>query len=214
MSARTNERSPLAHADWSYVDKPSLEEFRAADWVVLNRQRGPFFAEQQATQAMRLLTVSRDDPTFGYAINNYRHCLQSATMVARDGHDEETIVVALFHDVGFVVSPSTHGDFAADLLAPYISERNQWMLRHHAVFQQAHCHELPGIDPHARERWRGHPHFEWTAHFVEHYDQNAIQPDYDSLPIEHFEPMVRRLFARAPRLRVSETRDRGTDDGI
>jgi hypothetical protein len=62
-----------------------------------------------------------------------------------------------------------------------------------------HIQGFPGIDPDARERWRGHPHFEWTAEFVAKYDQNAIQPDYDTAPIEAFEPMVYRFFARAPR---------------
>lgn len=195
---RTTGLSPLKDPDWRYVDKLTLDDFRAEDWDILNRQRGPYMAEEQARQALRMLTDSKDDTTFGYRINNYLHCLQSATMALRDGRDEETVVVALFHDLGFLTCPDTHGEFAAAFLGGYISEANRWMLQRHAIFQLAHIQGYPDLDPDARERWRGHPHFEWTAEFVAKYDQNAIQPDYDTAPIETFEPMVYRFFARAP----------------
>ena len=193
--------SPLLRPDWAYIDKSALEDYRAADWARLNGQKRVYFAEQQASQALELLAASKYAPTYGYQINNYWHCLQSATMVLRDGHDEETTVVALFHDIGFVVCPHTHGAFAAAMMAPYISERNRWMLERHGIFQQKHFHGYPEpVDPDERERWRGHPHFDWTAEFVAKYDQNAIQLDYDTAPIEAFEPMVRRFFARPPRV--------------
>lgn len=192
-------RSPLARPHWRYVDKPSLDEFDAADWALINAQRGPYMAEEQARQALRLLTGGRDDPTFGYAINNYRHCLQSATLALSAGLDEETVVVALLHDVGFIVCPDTHGDFAAALLGPYISEANLWMLRHHAEFQTHHIHGYPGLDSGLRERWAGHPHFQWTAEFVERFDQGAIRADFEEAPMTVFEPMVQRVFARTPK---------------
>jgi predicted HD phosphohydrolase len=158
-------------------------------------------ADEQSRQALRLLTASRDDSTFGYAVNNYRHCLQSATLVMEAGLDEETIVVALLHDIGFIACPDSHGEFAAALLGAYISEANLWMLRHHAAFQNHHVHDCPGIDRDARERWREHEHFQWTAEFVERYDQGAICAAFTTAPIEAFEPMVQRLFARTPRRR-------------
>jgi hypothetical protein len=34
-----------------------------------------------------------------------------------------------------------------------------------------------------------------TAEFCEKYDQRAFDPDYDTLPLEHFEPVVRAVFA-------------------
>lgn len=194
-------RSPLARSDWQYVSKGSLDTFDARDWAVINAQREPYLAEEQGRQALQMLAASRDAPTFGYLINNYRHCLQSATQVMQAGHDEETIVVALFHDLGFVVCPDTHGDFAAALLGPYIGEANLWMLRHHAAFQTHHIHGYPGLDRRLRERWRGHPHFAWTAEFVERFDQGAIRADFQEAPLAAFEPMVRRVFARPPKPR-------------
>ncbi len=51
-----------------------------------------------------------------------------------------------------------------------------------------------------RERWRGHPHFDWVAEFVARYDQVAINADGPEMPLEAFRPMVHRFFARPPRI--------------
>ena len=47
-----------------------------------------------------------------------------------------------------------------------------------------------------REAFRGHRHFEATARFCALYDQASFDPDYDSAPLNFFEPMVRRIFAK------------------
>lgn len=188
--------TPLSDPDWRYIKKLSLQDFSTADWNLLNQQRAIFRARHQAEHVLRLLSASEHDPSFGYMVNNYRHSLQSATMVLRDGLPEEDVVVALLHDVGFTTCPFHHGDFAANLLAGSVSDRNHWMLRHHATFQNVHSPNMPGNDPHERERWRGHPHFDWTAEFVARYDQAASDPDYPCEPLETFIPMVWRIFAR------------------
>jgi len=190
--------SPLADSDWQYIEKISLQDFLPADWQQLEQQRRAYLAQQQADQALRLLVASEHDTSFGYMVNNYRHCLQSATMVLRDGLAEEDVVVALLHDVGFIACPLMHGDFAAALMGAYISDRNHWMLRHHATFQNLHAPHMPGVRQHERDRWKGHPYFDWTAEFVARYDQAACDPDYECEPLETFVPMVRRLFARKP----------------
>lgn len=200
-----NQRPELLRADWQFIEKNSLEQFQPADWALLNRQRSVYFAEAPARQVLDMLRATQADPSFGYQVNNYQHCLQSATLAYRDGLDEEDVVVALLHDIGFVAAAQTHGEFAAALLAPYVSERNHWMLRHHGVFQNVHCPGLPGIELNAREQWRGHPHFEWTARFVADYDQAAIDPDFETLPLDFFEPMVKRIFARPPVQRAHPT---------
>ena len=74
------------------------------------------------------------------------------------------------------------------------------MLVHHAVFQQFHCHDLEGCDRHARDRWKDHPHFAWTAEFVAKYDQNTISHKDEILPLEAFEAMAGRIFSRPPKL--------------
>jgi predicted HD phosphohydrolase len=191
-------RTPLLRPDWQHIDKISLEDFSAQDWATLNAQRAVYYREQQASQVLRMLASQEHDPSFGYLVNNYRHSLQSATMALRDGLPEEDVVVCLLHDVGFIACPTNHGEFAAALLGPYVSERNVWMLQRHGIFQNVHSPYLPGVDPHERERWRGHPHFEWAATFVDRYDQACCDPHYDCAPLSVFEPLVQRVFARPP----------------
>jgi len=198
--------SPLLRPEWQYVEKTSLEEFSREDWELLNRQRCDYYPVEQARQVLRMLEGSKQDPSFGYMVNNYRHSLQSATLALRDGLPEEDVVVCLLHDIGFIACPLMHGEFAAALLGAYVSDRNHWMLEHHAIFQNIHSPNMPGVDPNERERWRGHPHFEWAATFVAKYDQGAADPHFDCAPLEVFEPMVQRLFQQPPKVRRGAAR--------
>lgn len=195
----TEAHSRLLDPVWSYVDKDSLDDFRAADWALLNAQRGIYYAGEQAKQALRLLAAGADDATFGYKVNNYRHCVQAATLAMQDGRDEDYVVMALLHDIGFIACPQNHGAFAAQLLAPYVGDDLVWLLERHMYFQSIHCRELEGNDRFVRERWRGHPAFAATAEFVARYDQNTISPRLPEAPLSVFEPMVHRVFSRPPR---------------
>jgi predicted hydrolase (HD superfamily) len=52
------------------------------------------------------------------------------------GEDEEAWgVVALLHDMADRIAPHSHGQVAADILGPYVSERNRWVVETHPVFQ-------------------------------------------------------------------------------
>ena len=137
------------------------------------------------------------DP-LGYKIDRLQHSLQTATRAQRDGADEETIVVALLHDIGDVLAPQNHSDLGAAILQPYVSVRNHWLLRHHGIFQGYYFWHHTGGDRNARDKYRGHPMFEPTAAFCEKWDQTSFDPDYDTLPLEAFLPKVRWLFARKP----------------
>ena len=108
-------------------------------------------------------------------------------------------MVALLHDIGDILAPHNHSQFAASVLRPYVSEENHWLVLHHGIFQGYYFFHHLGQDRDARDRFRGHPCFEMTADFCERWDQVSFDPDYDSAPLETFEPMVRRLFARSPK---------------
>ena len=198
---QTGERDRLLRPEWQYIEPCNMDDYSPEDWAVMNRQRTDYLAEERARQALELLAASRNAPTFGYLINNYEHCLQTATMLYRDGHDEDTVVAGLFHDLGFIVCPENHPRFAADLIRPFVSEKNVWMIERHEIFQRIHLHGFyQPEDPdfiNERERWRGHPYFDWTEEFVERYDIVAIDPERETLPIEFFEPIVRRVFSGA-----------------
>ena len=52
-----------------------------------------------------------------------------------------------------------------------------------------------GDDPNGRDRYRDQRILRLCAEFCELYDQNCFDPGYESLGVEVFEPMVRRVFA-------------------
>ncbi len=134
----------------------------------------------------------------GFKVDRYEHSLQTATRAWRAGECEEFVVAALVHDIGDVLAPENHSELAASVLRPYVAKHTCWMVLHHGLFQGYYYYDKIGLDPNARERHRGHPAFGMTERFCRDYDQRSFDPDYDTLPIDHFRPMVERIFARKP----------------
>ena len=131
-------------------------------------------------------------------MDRLEHSLQSATRAYRDGADEEMVVAALLHDIGDLLSPYNHSEMAAAVLRPYVSEKTHWIVRHHGLFQSYYYAHHTGGDRNARDAYRDHPWYQDTVDFCHKWDQSSFDPDYESLPLEFFEPMVRRIFAREP----------------
>src|SRR5882672_11215637 len=131
----------------------------------------------------------------GELVNRLTHSLQTATRAQRDGRDEEYVVAALLHDIGDTLASANHSELAATILQPFVSEENYWIVKHHGVFQGYYFFHHFGLDRNAREAFRGHPLFGECAAFCALYDQNCFDPGYDTLPLAHFEPSVRKVFA-------------------
>ena len=53
-----------------------------------------------------------------------------------------------------------------------------------------------GRDQHSRERYRGHAHFAAAERFCADWDQNSFDPDYDTMPLEFFEPILTRVLLK------------------
>ena len=134
----------------------------------------------------------------GYQIDRYQHSLQTATRAFRDGADEEMVVAALLHEIGDTLAPDNHSQLAAALLRPYVSDRTHWVVQHHGIFQGYYYFHHIGQDRNERERFRGHPHFQDCVDFCQRWDQAAFDPAYDTMPLEAFEPALRRVLAREP----------------
>ena len=184
----------------------SFEETTAADWDAVMDYEHEF----NAGLIDRLLAQFEmlNEAETPYPINRYQHSLQSATRAWEDGADEELVVAALLHDIGDVVAPYNHGEVAAAILKPYVSEKTYWIVRHHCVFQGYYYNHHLGGDRNARDKYRDSPYFEDCRYFCHHYDQNAFDPDYPTKPLEFFIPMLRRVFRADPgHLELAETAD-------
>ena len=174
-----------------------MEDGTVEDYALLAREEETLKAANFADSVLGQLQTLKG-PKLGYKIDRYHHSLQTATRAERDGADEETVVAALLHDIGDTLAPDNHAEFAATLLKPYVTQRTWWIVQHHGIFQGYYFWHHLGGDRHAREQYRGHPYFEACADFCARWDQTAFDPDYDTAPLTHFEPMVRRLLRREP----------------
>ncbi len=174
-----------------------MDQGTAEEYVFLDRL-GEEHKQMHLADNLIGLLKSMQGPTMGYRVDRYEHSLQTATRALRDEADEETVVAALLHDIGDVYAPDNHSAFAAAVLKPYVSERTHWVVKHHGLFQGYYFYHHLGRDRDGREQFRGHPHFQACTDFCERWDQCAFDPDYDTLPLATFEPMVRRIFARKP----------------
>jgi predicted HD phosphohydrolase len=132
----------------------------------------------------------------GFPVDRLEHCLQTATRAHQAGRDEEYVVCALLHDIGDTLGPHNHADVAAAIVQPFVSEENHWMVAHHAIFQGYYFFHFLGLDRDMREKFRGHPHFAKTEEFCRLFDQAAFDPHFRSMPLEAFEPMLRRRFCQ------------------
>src|SRR5262247_2393551 len=190
-AARVSEGGAAMVDDIGKMRFRRMDEGTDADFAVLARVHQEAI-RKLPDQLMGILTELKADEA--YPVDRLQHSLQAATRALRDGRDEEYVVCALLHDIGESLGPFNHGEVAATVLKPFVSEANHRMLEHHPVFQVYFYGQHLGIDPNERERYRGQPHFDRTAEFCALYDEVSFDSAYRSEPMAAFEPMVRRVF--------------------
>jgi predicted HD phosphohydrolase len=171
----------------------AMRDATREDYQVIGRHSLEFFQGLPGRVLSHLQLLAGD--TGGYAVDRLTHSLQSATRAQRDGCDEEYVVCALLHDVGDTLASANHAQLAATILEPFVSEKNRWIVEHHGIFQGYYFFHHLGLDRNQRDRFRDHEWFRDCAAFCEKYDQNCFDPEYDTLPLEAFEPALRRVFA-------------------
>ena len=172
----------------------SFVESTDRDWQIIGRETGRF-NKGLADRVLDHLRILKGDYG-GFPIDRLEHSLQTATRAHRDGRDEEYVVCCLLHDIGDTLGSYNHPDIAAAILKPFVSEENHWMVANHGIFQGYYFFHHLGLDRNMRAQFEGHPSYEYTAQFCHLYDQAAFDPDYESEPLEYFEPMVRRVFEK------------------
>ena len=170
-----------------------MDHSTAEQWAVIGKET----SENQARVAENALRMLRSlaDITDGFAVNQLTHCLQTATLAERAGADQQVVVASLFHDVGKAIGVPNHPRIAAEILRPYVRDEVFKMILVHQDFQGRHYYHHFGGDPNARDQYEGAPWFALAAQFADEWDQTAFDPDYDTLSLEHFEPLLRSRFA-------------------
>ena len=173
-----------------------MDEGTVEDYALLHELSRPFHAATKERVLAHLDSLRETHPAG--QVDRYEHSLQTATRALRAGECEEVVVAGLLHDIGDMLAPDNHAAIAAAVLKPFVSRHVHWLVEKHAIFQGYYFWDKIGADKNAREQFRGHPAFAMTERFCGEYDQTSSDPDYDTLPIETFLPMVDHIFAREP----------------
>ena len=164
------------------------------DYALLEEHEVAYRAGLPARLMARLRAMG--EGLSGYQVSRLEHSLQTATRARREGADADWVAAALLHDLGDELAPQNHDTLAAAIIAPYVREECTWAVRHHGIFQFKYYGDKVGLDPDAREKYRGHPHFDATAHFCEAWDQTSFDPSYQSDPLDSFAPELEQVFLR------------------
>lgn len=172
----------------------TMTEGTKEDWDIIMSHLKPFSRSGGARVLDHLRLLAGDFG--GFPVDRLTHCLQTATRAHRDGRAEDYVVMALLHDIGDTLGAYNHPDIAAAIIKPFVSDELHWITQNHGIFQGYNFFHHIGLDRNMRDKFQGHAHYAATAEFIEKYDCPAFDPDYDSAPLEFFEPMVMRLFEK------------------
>ena len=166
------------------------------DYELLEKYEKNF--ERKTADRLIKYLASQTTTLEGYQITRLEHSLQAATRAYKNGESEEMVVATLLHDIGDDLAPMNHSQYAASILRPYVSEKTYWIILHHGLFQTYYSAHHLGGDRNARDKFKSHKYYQDTVDFCEKYDQSSFDPNYKSMSLEEFEPMVKKIFDRKP----------------
>ena len=155
------------------------------------------FANKTAERILKFMS-NLTETLEGYQISRLEHSLQSATRAYKNKESEEMVVAALLHDIGDELAPMNHSEYAAAILKPYVSEKTHWIIEKHGEFQMYYYAHHLGGNRNKRDKYKDHKYYQDTINFCEKYDQSSFDPNFKSLPLEFFKPMVKKIFSRKP----------------
>jgi predicted HD phosphohydrolase len=179
-------------------------------WASTIQSRGKASEAHSMSEVLVLLEKSAEIED-GSGVDQKEHCLQTATRAFRDGADEEIVVAALCHDIGKVFSAVNHSAIAAEILRPHVSRDVYEMVRNHMLFESRFYGGVLQIsgpdqsrvpptylctDPEAHKALANESWYRLAMRFTGDWDQQSFDPDYDTLPVAHFQPLLARVFDR------------------
>ena len=170
------------------------------DYLFLDKHEKDF-ANKTSERILNFLS-NLTETLDGYQVSRLEHSLQSATRAYKNKESEEMIVACLLHDIGDELAPLNHSEYAASVLKPYVSEKTHWIIEKHGEFQMYYYAHHLGANRFKRERYKDHKYYQATVDFCEKYDQCSFDPNYKSMSLKDFEPMVRNIFSRKPYSKV------------
>jgi len=166
------------------------------DYLLLDKHEKKYI-EGTADRIIKFMS-GLNDTLEGYKITRLEHSLQTATRALNDKASDEMVVAALLHDIGDELAPLNHSEYAAAVLKPYVSEKTHWIVEKHGEFQMYYYVHHLGGNRNQREKYKGHKYYQDTLNFCEKWDQKSFDPNFKSLTLKSFEPLIQKIFSRKP----------------
>ena len=173
-----------------------MKDGNKEDYQLLEKYEKNF--ERNTAKRILKYLAAQTSTLEGYKITRLEHSLQAATRAYKDDESEEMVVATLLHDIGDDLAPMNHSQYAASILRPYVSEKTYWIIKHHGLFQTYYSAHHLGGNRNARDKFKDHKYYKATVNFCEKYDQSSFDPNYKSMSLQDFSPIVEKIFARTP----------------
>jgi len=175
-----------------------LDQSEAEDWHHICAEHAQYYATGAPLRVMDHIR-KLEEITLGFPCHQLQHSLMTATLARAAGADDETLVMALCHDIGKSISVPNHAAIGAEILRPYVSDDHYRAVLHHQEFQALYYFHHFGMPNTQREAYREAGWFALAEALVDDWDMPAFDPDFSPDPLESFEPAVVRVFS-APRM--------------
>jgi len=107
------------------------------------------------------------------------------------------VFASLMHDVGKAISVPNHGAISAEMIKPYVRDDVYRTILNHQDFQGRHYYQHFGAPTDLRDQFRDESWFALCEQFTDDWDQQAFDPQAETFPLEHFEPLIREITAQA-----------------
>ncbi len=183
--------NPTKPADVNPDSFRRMDESTEEQWKVIGKATN----ENQGRVADRMIMLleSLGEISDGFITDQLTHCLQTATMAEKAGADEEMVFGSLMHDVGKAISVPNHGSISAEIIRPYVRDDVYQSIKHHQDFQGKHYYQHFGVPTNLRDQFKDESWFDLCVQFTDDWDQQAFDPDAETYPLDHFEPLIRKL---------------------
>ena len=180
----------------STVKFTEMKQGSKEDYLLLNQHEQKYIAKT-ADRIIKFMS-GLNSTLEGYKITRLEHSLQTATRALKDKADEEMVVAALLHDIGDELAPLNHSEYAASILKPFVSEKTHWIIEKHGEFQMYYYAHHLGANRNLRDKYKNYKYYNDVLNFCENWDQASFDPNFKSLTLKDFEPLVKKIFSRKP----------------
>ena len=178
------------------VSFTQMKDGTKEDYLLLDKHEKKYI-EGTADRILKFMS-GLNSTLEGYQITRLKHSLQTATRALNDKANDEMIVASLLHDIGDELAPLNHAEYAAAVLKPYVSEKTHWIIEKHGIFQTYYYAHHLGGDNLKRDKFKGHKYYNDAINFCENWDQKSFDPNFKSMTLKNFEPLVKKIFSRTP----------------